>query len=210
MSEIWITQLEADLMKKCKELEEENKTLKLIQETNEEQIKNDIKERDELREEIKKWKMVADENGTHYDMLEEENKELHKIRDNREEKIADLEIEICKLREENKNLKEKIEQFKKWVKSWTNIIERLEEENERLEFDIEARKELKKVREKKEEKLQIEIWWLIWERDGLKIAVDKLKEEISFLEECLDRKEKLNEWYRKQIDSKRLSTLRNS
>ena len=28
----------------------------------------------------------------------------------------------------------------------------------------------------------------------------KLKEKVRFLEECLDRKEKLNEEYRKQID----------
>ena len=40
----------------CFKLEEEKKTLKLIQETNENQIKNDIKERDELREENKKLK----------------------------------------------------------------------------------------------------------------------------------------------------------
>jgi len=38
------------------DLEEEIKNLKLIQETNENQIKNDIKERDELREEIRKLK----------------------------------------------------------------------------------------------------------------------------------------------------------
>jgi len=29
----------------------------------------------------------------------------------------------------------------------------------------------------------------------------KLKEEVRFLEECLDRKEKLNEKYRKEIDT---------
>ena len=55
---------------------DEYKTLKLIIETNENQIKNDLKERDELREEVKKRKMVAEENGTHYDMLEEENEKL--------------------------------------------------------------------------------------------------------------------------------------
>lgn len=34
-----------------------------------------------LKEEIKKWKIVADENGTHYDMLEEENKKLKEEKD---------------------------------------------------------------------------------------------------------------------------------
>ena len=42
--------------------------------------------------------------------------------------------------------------------------------------------------------------------DDMKYIIDleeenkKLKEEIRFLEECLDRKEKLNEKYRKEID----------
>ena len=45
---------------KCAKLEEENKNLKLIQETNEKQIQNDIKERDELREENKKLKEERD------------------------------------------------------------------------------------------------------------------------------------------------------
>ena len=28
------------------------------------------------------------------------------------------------------------------------------------------------------EKLKIEIWWLMWERDGLKMVVEKLHKEI--------------------------------
>ena len=51
-------------------------------------------------------------------------------------------------------------------------IAELEEENKKLKFDIEARKEMKKAREEKNQTL--ELW--------------------------LDRKEKLNEEYRKQID----------
>ena len=86
-------------------------------------------------------------------------------------------------------------------------IEELEEENkklkekiEHLEFDIEAWKKLKAVWEKKEQKLQIEIWWLMWERDGLKMVVEKLKEENQTLELWLDNKEKLNEKYRKELE----------
>ena len=90
-----------------------------------------------------------------------------------------MKAQIQQLEEENKKLKDKIEH---------------------LEFDIEAWKKLKAVWEKKEQKLQIEIWWLMWERDGLKMAVDKLKEENQTLELWLDNKEKLNEEYRKQID----------
>lgn len=40
------------------------------------------------------------------------------------------------LEQENKNLNKQIEQFKKWVKAWTNIIERLEEENKKLKEKI--------------------------------------------------------------------------
>lgn len=71
-----------------------------------------------------------------------------------------LSKKILELEEENKKLKEEIEH---------------------IEFDIEAWKKLKAVWEKKEQKLQIEIWWLMWERDGLKMVVDKLHKE---LEEC--------------------------
>lgn len=54
--------------------------------------------------------------------------------------------------------------------------------------------------EKENENLKIEIGGLMWERDGLKIAVEKLKEENQTLELWLDNKEKLNEEYRKQLD----------
>lgn len=45
-----------ELNENCFWLSKENKNLKLIQETNEKQLKNGIKERDELREENKKLK----------------------------------------------------------------------------------------------------------------------------------------------------------
>lgn len=68
--------------------------------------------------------------------------------------------------------------------------------------------------EEENKNLEIEIWWLMWERDGLKMVVErlhkeieeqdkeycKLKEEIETLNMRLDNKEKLNEEYRKQID----------
>jgi hypothetical protein len=38
----------------------------------------------------------------------------------------------------------------------------------------------------------------VWYR---KRECKKLKEEVRFLEECLDRKEKLNEKYRKEIEN---------
>jgi predicted RNase H-like nuclease (RuvC/YqgF family) len=58
---------------------------------------------------------------------------------------------------------------------------------------------MKKLREENK-KLKLENADLMWERDGLKIAVEKLKEENQTLELWLDNKEKLNEEYRKQID----------
>ena len=76
--------------------------------------------------------------------------------------------------------------------------------------------------EKSEWKERAKCWrWYIrvyWELDhkpmveleSLEIIVKelhKLEEEVRFLEECLDRKEKLNEEYRKEIDNKKLSTI---
>ena len=53
MSGIWITQLEADLMKKCKELEEENKKLKEAMKELNNYNKFRIQENERLKEEIK-------------------------------------------------------------------------------------------------------------------------------------------------------------
>ena len=44
--------------------------------------------------------------------------------------------DYLRLKEENKDLNKQIEQFKKWVKAWTNIIERLEEKNKKLKYVI--------------------------------------------------------------------------
>ena len=105
-------------------------------------------------------------------------------------------------------------EFRNFAEKYQWEINELEEENKKLnekiahlEFDIEAWKKLKAVWEKKEQKLQIEIWWLMWERDGLKMVVDKLKEENQTLELWLDNKEKLNKGYRKQIDKLRTDNI---
>ena len=56
-------------------------------------------------------------------------------------------VERCyELEEENKDLNRQIEQLKKWVKAWTNIIERLEEENKKLKERI---KELETTNKKR-------------------------------------------------------------
>ena len=65
MGEIWITQLEADLMKKCKELEEENKKLKKYYDRDKEELMESCyslaKENDELKkenEELQEYKSM--------------------------------------------------------------------------------------------------------------------------------------------------------
>ena len=68
---------------------------------------------------------------------------------------------------------------------WEYIVE-LEEENKKLKSDL-SECECSMHFENDE----------VWYR---KRECKKLKEEVRFLEECLDRKEKLNEEYRKQID----------
>ena len=80
------------------ELEQENKNLKLIQETNEKQIQNDIKERDELREENKNLK----DDLLHYIRREEEYREkiqtLELWLDNKEKLNEEYRREIDKLK----------------------------------------------------------------------------------------------------------------
>lgn len=107
--------------------------------------------------------------------------------------------------------KEKEQILKSWAEAMSKIIERmsiemweLEEENktlkdkiEHLEFDIEAWKKLKAVWEKKEQKLQIEIWWLMWERDGLQMVVERLKGELDECE-CSFWFDSDEVWYRKR------------
>jgi len=57
-------------------LEEENKKLRGYVDNLDSENDNQAIEIEELKKEVKKWKMVADENGTHYDMLEEEYRKL--------------------------------------------------------------------------------------------------------------------------------------
>ena len=73
------------------------------------------------------------------------------------------------------------------------------------------KEELKKELEKlKDFKVYVFEWDVYVKAEDYKekaIENRKLKEEVRFLEECLDRKEKLNEEYRKEIDNKKLSTI---
>ena len=90
--------------------------------------------------------------------------------------------------EENKKLKEKISELEDVSKDYDLLSkdfitlgeenEKLNEKIEHLEFDIYSWKKLKSVWEKKEQKLQIEIWWLMWERDGLQMVVERLQKEL--------------------------------
>ena len=99
----------------CFRLEEENKNLKLIQETNEKQLKNDIKERDEFREENKKLNIKVaslewEIKWLNYTIgkLKEENQTLELWLDNKEklnEEYRKLILKIDQLEEENENLR---------------------------------------------------------------------------------------------------------
>ena len=96
-----------------------------------------------------------------------------------EQECADLEEENKRLEEENKKLNIKVASLE-WGIKWLNYtIEKLHNE----------------IKEQEAE------WhWLFDEIDYRKRECKKLKEEVRFLEECLDRKEKLNEGYRKELD----------
>ena len=75
------------------------------------------------QEEVKKWKMVADENGTHYDMLEEENR---KLKDEFMLKLAEAfllpptsnQMAVYKERNYSKWYDEIKDQMRKEIKEW--------------------------------------------------------------------------------------------
>lgn len=74
---------------------------------------------------------------------------------------SDLELEIQNLEQENKYRKNEVKKLKNKLKSKTEVI---------------------RYYRKEKQKLQIEIWWLMWERDWLKMVVEKLHKEIEDLE----------------------------
>ena len=87
------------------QLEEENKKLKLIQETNEKQIQNDIKERDEFREENKNLKSDLAYERTMLDNVRAEYKSLQNVIKKLKDRINELIWKIDQLEEENENLR---------------------------------------------------------------------------------------------------------
>ena len=94
-------------------------------------------------------------------------------------------VERCyELEEENKNLNKQIEQFKKWVKDWTNIIERLEDENKKLKEENEWLKETMK-------ELNNYNKFRIQENKGLKEKLEQIKETYIRFE---DSEKEYNKW----------------
>ena len=128
------------------ELEEENKTLKLIQETNEKQIQNDIKERDELREEIKKLNIKVaslewEIKWLNYtiEKLKEENQTLELWLDNKEKLNEEYRNQIDLLKCQSywpSELADSLYDADKTIKELISKIDQLEEENENLRKDL--------------------------------------------------------------------------
>lgn len=128
------------------ELEEENKNLKLIQETNEKQIQNDIKERDELREEIKKLNIKVaslewEIKWLNYtiEKLKEENQTLELWLDNKEKLNEEYRNQIDLLKCQSywpSELADSLYDADKTIKELISKIDQLEEENENLSKDL--------------------------------------------------------------------------
>ena len=67
----------------------------------------------------------------------------------------------------------------KWLPpDMQKIIKSYEKENKSLKDDLLHYIQREEEYRKEIEKLKIEIWWLMWERDGLKMVVEKLHKEI--------------------------------
>ena len=96
---------------------------------------------------------------------------------------------------------------------YSSIINELEEENKKLNIKVASLEwEIKWLNytidklHKEIEEQEAEWGWLFDEIDYRKRECKKLKEKVRFLEECLDRKEKLNEQYLHEI-MERQSTI---
>ena len=103
----WINEIYLKVI--IQDLEEEIKNLKLIQETNENQIKNDIKERDELREEIKNLKSDLGQYSEAY----------KRYRDYEKEELAESCYDLAR---ENKKLKDELEEIKNDLEHRDSIL----------------------------------------------------------------------------------------
>jgi len=94
------------------------------------------KENKELKEEVKKRKMVADENWTGYDMLEEENKKLKEYNKTQSEVINNVFIpQKERLEEENKELKKKVETLEMWLDNKEKLNEEYRKKIDKLRTD---------------------------------------------------------------------------
>ena len=151
----------AKFVQNYEKLLEENKNLKLIQETNEKQLKNDIKEREELREENKKLKEELKQLEERYDR----NAELYK-----------------RLLEENKNLNIKVASLE-WEIKWLNYtIEKLKEENQYRESIADVLPEWEgHIAEETIQDLQDRIKELIWKIDQLEEENENLRKDLFHL-----------------------------
>ena len=139
--------------RKISELEEENKNLK---------------------EEVKKWKMVADENGTHYDMLEEENKKLKKYYDRDKEEL----MESCySLARENDKLKSDLAECECsmhyendevwfWKREYKRLKKRIKDHCNWY-WNLFPEDEMKRQRKKADKKRKNKLKWMLMEEDTL-------------------------------------------
>ena len=118
-----------------------------------------------------------------------------------------LPMERMKLERKNKNLKENLDIERRWHLQLARRVKQLEEENKTLKDNVEFlhsclddRDKSIAIMQEENKKLNIKVASLEWEVKWLNYTIEKLKEENQTLELWLDRKEKLNEKYRKEID----------
>lgn len=146
--------------------------------------------------------------------LWEENKKLKEFKNKREESMFYFKALAERVEPINSKEAEELQRYKKlFEKLYREELYYLEEENKKLKEDVERLIKLsehktttimglwKNLDEVKEEnkKLNIKVASLEWEIKWLNSVIDKLKEENQTLELWLDRKEKLNEKYRKEL-----------
>ena len=98
---------------------------------------------------------------------------------------------------EKSEWKERAKCWRWYIRVYWELDHKPMVELESLEIVV---KELHKL-EEENKKLNIKVASLEWEIKWLDYTIEKLKEENQTLELWLDRKEKLNEKYRKELDT---------
>ncbi len=194
--------LQIDLVKKKKELEEIDRTLEKLQQASKREkfekayrLLNDLKG---LISQLKEYEKYDEKDLSEWTSLETALKNKNRELEKEEKNYEEYEKEYEKLKEQLENLKEKIEKIKKRKELAQTLKEKIRDKNEMEKQNASCEKEIKKymeeVKEKKEKFKEIEKKRDYISNKNIKAKIEELK-NTSFKSE------------RQKIDKKILNTV---